>query len=63
LLRTVAGAAEGERNRILYWASCRAAEKGVIDQIADLLIAAAVTNGLTETEARRTITSARRTLT
>ena len=61
LVRTVAGADEGQRNRVLFWASCRAAEKGLIDQIEDELVAAAVTNGLTETAARRTVASARRT--
>jgi hypothetical protein len=60
LVRTVAGAAEGQRNRILFWASCRAVEKGVIDQIEDELVDAALTNGLTETAARRTVASARR---
>lgn len=60
LVRTVAGAAEGQRNRILFWASCRAAEKGLIDQIEDELVAAAVTSGLTETAARRTVASARK---
>ena len=60
LVRTVAGAAVGQRNRILFWASCKAAQKGVIDQIEDELVAAAVTNGLTETAARRTVASARK---
>jgi hypothetical protein len=46
---------------VLFWASCRAAENGVIDQIGGELIAAAVSNGLPELEARRTVTSARRT--
>jgi hypothetical protein len=61
LVRTVASATESQRNKVLFWASCRAVEKGVIDQIADELVAAALTNGLTETEARRTVASARRT--
>jgi hypothetical protein len=60
LVRTVANAAVGQRNRILFWASCRAAEKGLIDQIEDDLVAAALTNGLTETAARRTVASARK---
>jgi hypothetical protein len=60
LVRTVANAAVGQRNRILFWASCRAVEKGVIDQIEDDLVAAALTNGLTETAARRTVASARK---
>jgi hypothetical protein len=61
LVRTVAGAPESQRNKVLFWASCRAAENGVIDQIGGELIAAAVSNGLPELEARRTVTSARRT--
>jgi hypothetical protein len=61
LVRTVANAAVGQRNRILFWASCRAAEKGLIDQIEDELVVAALTNGLTEAAARRTVASARRT--
>jgi hypothetical protein len=61
LIRTVAGAPESKRNKVLFWASCRAVENGVIDQIADELVTAALTIGLTETEARRTVVSARRT--
>jgi hypothetical protein len=46
LLRTVVGAPEGNRNNVLYWASCRAAESGILDdQVAALLIDAAVTAG------------------
>jgi hypothetical protein len=61
LIRTVAGAPERQRNKVLFWASCRAAESGVIDQIADELIATAVSSGLPELEARRTVASAQRT--
>jgi hypothetical protein len=46
---------------VLYWASCRAAESGILnDQVAALLIDAAVTAGETETKARNTVASARR---
>ena len=63
LLRAVAGAPEGNRNKTLYWASCRAAESGILDnQVEALLINAAVTAGETETKARRTVASARRTI-
>ena len=63
LLRTVAAAPEGNRNKTLYWASCRAAESGILDnQVEALLINAAVTAGETETKARRTVASARRTI-
>jgi hypothetical protein len=61
LTRTVAGASESQRNKVLFWASCRAVENGLINRIADELVAAAVSNGLPELEARRTVASARRT--
>jgi hypothetical protein len=61
LLRAVVGAPEGNRNNVLYWAACRAAESGILnDQVAALLIDAAVTAGETETKARNTVASARR---
>ena len=61
LLRAVVGAPEGNRNKVLYWASCRAAESGILDnQVEALLINAAVAAGETETKARRTVASARR---
>jgi len=61
LLRAVVAAPEGNRNNVLYWASCRAAESGILDdQVEALLINAAVTAGETETKARRTVASARR---
>jgi hypothetical protein len=49
----------GERNTGLYWAACRAAEIGL-----DLepLIIAAVTTGLSERDARATVTSAVRSV-
>jgi hypothetical protein len=60
LLRTVAAAVEGTRNDVLYWAARRAVEDGLIDQIEDELITAAMSAGETETKARRTVASARR---
>lgn len=58
LYRVVARAAEGERNQILFWASCRVAERGVDRQAAsEILLAAARTAGLPEREARATISS------
>jgi hypothetical protein len=60
LLRTVAAAMEGNRNNVLYWAACRAVEDGLIDQIEDELVAAAMSAGENETKARRTVASARR---
>lgn len=58
LYRLVAGASEGERNDILFWAACRVAERG-LDQSAasEILLAAACRAGLTEREARATIAS------
>lgn len=61
LLSTVAAAMEGNRNNVLYWAACRAVEGGLIDQIEDELVAAAMSAGANETKARRTVASARRT--
>jgi hypothetical protein len=60
LIRTVANAPEGSRNDTLYWAARRAVENGLIDQIEDELIAAAASAGETETKARGTVASARR---
>jgi hypothetical protein len=58
LLRAVAEAEEGDRNRILYWAACRAAEDDL--DLEDELIRAARTAGLYTIEARRTVRSAYR---
>jgi hypothetical protein len=55
----VAKLPEGNRNDGLFWAACRAAEAGTDP---GGLIDAAIAAGLTETEARRTITSAGRQL-
>jgi hypothetical protein len=57
LAEWVAALPEGNRNNGLYWAACRAVEKG-LDPCA--LTPAAVAAGLSETEASRTIDSARR---
>jgi hypothetical protein len=68
LLVTVTGGQPGERNNVLHWAACRAAEMiaaGELaeDQVSDSLAAAAGRAGLDDGEARRTIASAfRRTL-
>lgn len=65
LLVTVLGAKPGERNNVLHWAACRAAEMiaaGQLgdDQVSDSLAAAACRAGLDDGEARRTIASALR---
>jgi hypothetical protein len=59
----IARAAEGERNRLLFWGACRFGERmraGLIGrrEAEATLIAAAGSTGLQEAEARRTITSA-----
>jgi hypothetical protein len=59
VLRVVAAADEGSRNRILFWGACRLREREVAQGEAEaLLIAAARAAGLRDIEARRTIASA-----
>jgi hypothetical protein len=60
LIRTVAEAPERKRHDTLVWASFRARDDGVLDQIADDLVAASVSTGYPETSARHTIASVRR---
>ncbi|MFI6285584.1 bifunctional DNA primase/polymerase [Streptomyces sp. NPDC051018] len=60
LVHFVLAAHEGQRNTRLFWAACRAYENGIGDSLADALTEAAVHAGLTEREARATITSAAR---
>jgi hypothetical protein len=60
LIRTVAAAPEGSRNRVLYWATCRAHERGSAPALLGELLAAAMDAGLPESEARQTIQSAAR---
>ena len=50
---------EGERNRGLFWAACRAMDEGHAGALDDL-VAAAIRTGLSKTEATRTVASARR---
>jgi hypothetical protein len=58
LYRVVSEAREGERNGMLYWATRRVAEHGIDrDAAIDILLAAALTAGLAEREARATIAS------
>jgi hypothetical protein len=60
LVRAVETAQPGKRNDVLFWAACRAAELDGADPAAvtAALVAAALTAGLAEREARRTIASA-----
>jgi hypothetical protein len=68
ILRTMALAPEGERNRILFWATCRARDMvvaGELDhaagvQVLEALREAAARAGLAQREIDRTITSAMR---
>jgi hypothetical protein len=60
LVRTVASAPEGSRNRILHWAACRAHERGSAPALLADLLAAAMGTGLSESEARQTMASAAR---
>jgi hypothetical protein len=59
LVRFVAQQEQGARNHGLFWAACRALERGLGDDVLDGLRLAAVGAGLPDWEARRTIGSAR----
>ena len=59
LVEHVARQPVGNRNNALFWAACRAAEEGILDNLADDLVAAAVEIGESETAALNTIESAR----
>lgn len=61
LVRSVAEAVEGERNHKLYWAACRVFDHGHDDTVIQDLFEAALSVGLTESEAGSTIDSARHT--
>ena len=68
IIRAVLDAREGERNKLLFWATCRAREMVVGDeldhdagvQVLEALRAAGAEAGLTQREIDRTITSAMR---
>lgn len=64
LLRKMANAQEGERNTLLFWVACRMAEREYNQFTTDWegLEQAALTVGLPESEIRRTIASAWRTV-
>jgi hypothetical protein len=62
LARAVRDAQPGNRNHVLYWAGCRAAEAGTLHTAAPMLLAAAQAAGLTTFEAERTLASAARTV-
>ncbi len=58
LIRVVATAAQGGRNRALHWAACRAADRGAPADLIDQLRDAARSVGLADAEIERTIRSA-----
>jgi hypothetical protein len=61
LVRAVANAAEGQRHTVLYWAACRAAYEGLLDEqdpIYTALADAAADSGLPSDEIERTISDA-----
>jgi hypothetical protein len=60
LVQFVLAAHEGQRNTRLFWAACRAYEDGIGPALVEPLVEAALNTGLTEREARATITSAAR---
>jgi hypothetical protein len=60
LVKTVAEAVEGNRNQALYWATCRAFDRGGDSAVLAILRAAGTTAGLCETEVERTMSSAER---
>lgn len=60
LVAHVARAPENNRNNCLYWAARRAVETGADDQVFADMIDAAVSTGLAESEAVRTVSSAQR---
>ena len=60
ILKKMAEAEEGNRNAMLHWAARSMADEGAEDGDFDALAAVALKIGLTPTETRRTIRSARR---
>lgn len=61
LVRVVEDAPEGARNARLYWAACRAHERGADPALLHALAAAGEQVGLTWSEVSRTLASAART--
>jgi hypothetical protein len=61
ILKYIEGAPEGQRNNILYWGACRAAEEGVLDSnMRSAMVVAAVNTGLPRLDAEKTVASALR---
>ncbi|MGD9530022.1 bifunctional DNA primase/polymerase [Pseudonocardia sp.] len=62
LVRVVAEAGEGGRNRALHWSACRAFERGGDPALLAALRTAALNVGLPSREVEQTLRSARRTV-
>jgi hypothetical protein len=61
IVRRITEAREGERNALLFWAACRLAQRGISQrEVEALLLPIAISIGLSDPEARRTIASAQR---
>jgi hypothetical protein len=60
LVDFVAAQQPNNRNEGLFWAAMKAGEEGVLAELSDDLVAAAVSAGLSRLEAERTVDSARR---
>lgn len=58
LVRKISDAPQQHRNNVLFWAACRAAEKGFGGEAKSRLLLAALQRGLPQYEAERTIASA-----
>jgi hypothetical protein len=59
IVRRVAEAREGSRNSVLFWGACRLLERDLpLRDVEALLLPTAINIGLSDFEARRTITSA-----
>ena len=56
LVRTVAQAPQGERNHLVFWAACRAMERGGSPELLARIAAAARANGLGKPERGATVT-------
>jgi hypothetical protein len=66
IVRKVVGASVGERNSILFWASCRCGEAALegkvpANWVTEVMVEAGLRAGLTQKEAKETVASGMRT--